>query len=456
MTKINYHTLIEENYANDFSKNALPQNFSIGIYNEDQKFFSSYTINNKKLSKNQDINKNSIFRIASITKTFIATAILQLRDLGRLALDDPLLVHMPDFTVANSSSGTLEKVTIKRMLTHYSGLSTEHKYNNWDTKKFITKSELIDNLSEIDIVAQQDVQWKYSNLAYSLLGILIEKLTQIPLEKYIRDEILEPLGLKNTFFYPSSTDKKNLISGNKFSFQMNKLINEDFIEMHSMIGAGGLFSCTEDLLNWILFQLSSEGFSAGKILDPDSLVEMHMPAYISDNWEHAQAYGWRIFKNNNNNLLVHGGGIFGYSSNVVFSKKYNCGLVILSNLWPNNFPNDFSISLINTLLDNRNHIILDKPNYNSSKNNYMNITGAYFAEPGLYLDLKYVNDEFWLLNNDNYNQYKMHAPSKLSLVGDNKEDFIVSSGRAKGEKIKISYEKDLPFFILGGFKYKKL
>ncbi|MAR34056.1 MAG: hypothetical protein CL714_00780 [Chloroflexi bacterium] len=456
MTKINYQALIEENYVNNFSENSLPQNFSVGIYNGNQKFFSSYTIANKKISQNKYISKNSLFRVASITKTFIAAAILQLRDLGRLTLDDPLLVHMPDFTVASSTSGTLEKVTIKRMLTHYSGLSTEHKFNSWETKKFITKNELIDNLSEIDIVAQQDVQWKYSNLAYCLLGILIEKISQMPLEKYLKDEILEPLGLKNTFFYLSENDKKNLISGNKFSFELNKLIREDFVEMHSMIGAGGLISCTEDILNWILFQLSSDGFESGKILDPDSLFEMHMPIYISDNWNHAQAYAWRVHKNNNNNLYIHGGGIYGYSSNAVFSKRYNSGVVILSDLWPNNFPNDFSISLINTLIENLNNNLTDKLNCKNKKNNLENITGTYFAEPGLYVDINYVNDEFCLQNNDNYNKYKMHAPSKLSFLEDGKKNFIVLSGRAKGEVIKISYEKDIPFFILGGFKYRKL
>ena len=455
MTKINYQALIEENYANNFSENSLPQNFSLGIYSENQNFFSSYSIVNKKLSKNQYINNNSLFRVASITKTFIAAAILQLRDLGKLTLDDPLLVHMPDFTVASSTAGTLEKVTIKRMLTHYSGLSTEHKFNNWETKNFITKNELIDNLSEIDIVAHQDVQWKYSNLAYCLLGILIEKISKMPLEKYLRDEILQPLGLKNTFFYPSEDDKKNLILGNKFSFELNKVIKEDFIEMHSMIAAGGLFSCTEDLLNWILFHLSSDGFSPEKILDPDSLFEMHMPVYISDNWEHAQAYAWRILKNNNDNLYMHGGGIYGYSSNIVFSKKYNCGLVILSDLWPNNFPNDFSISLINTLIENRKNIT-DKPNYKNIEIDLENILGTYFAEPGLYLDINYINGEFWLLNNDDYNKYKMHAPSKLRLLEDCKKNFIVLSGRAKGEIIKISYLKNTPFFMLGGFKYKKL
>ncbi len=81
MTKINYQALIEENYANNFSENSLPQNFSVGIYNGKQKFFSSYTIANKKISHNKYISKNSLFRVASITKTFIAAAILQLRDL---------------------------------------------------------------------------------------------------------------------------------------------------------------------------------------------------------------------------------------------------------------------------------------------------------------------------------------------------------------------------------------
>ena len=181
-----------------------------------------------------------------------------------------------------------------------------------------------------------------------------------------------------------------------------------------------------------------------------------MPIYISDNWNHAQAYAWRVHKNNNNNLYIHGGGIYGYSSNAVFSKRYNCGVVILSDLWPNNFPNDFSISLINNLIENLNNNLTDKLNCKNKKNNLENITGTYFAEPGLYVDINYVNDEFCLQNNDNYNKYKMHAPSKLSFLEDGKKNFIVLCGRAKGEVIKISYEKDIPFFILGGFKYRKL
>ncbi|MCZ6538506.1 MAG: serine hydrolase, partial [Chloroflexi bacterium] len=74
----------------------------------------------------------TISRVASITKTFTATAILQLRDLGQLELDDPLLLHLPDFTVASALHGTLEGVTLRRMMTHYSGLRTEHPLTDWD------------------------------------------------------------------------------------------------------------------------------------------------------------------------------------------------------------------------------------------------------------------------------------------------------------------------------------
>jgi len=455
MTKINYHSLINKNFSENFSGKFLPQNFAIGVFNQNYNFFSSYTVGEKNLLQNKYINENSVFRIASITKTFIATAILQLRDLGRLTLDDPLLVHMPDFTVANSISGTLEKVTIKRMLTHYSGLPTEHKFNNWDTRKFITKNDLIENLSEIDIVAQQDSQWKYSNLAYCILGILIEKITEMPLEKYIKDEILNPLNLSNTFFYPSEDDKKKLVSGNKFSFLKGKLVEEKFIEMNSMIGAGGLFSSTNDLINWILFQLSTNNFPTGKILDPDSLFEMHMPIYISDNWKNAQGYGWRIFKHKNNTLHIHGGGIYGYASNIVFSKKYNCGVVILSDLWPNNLPNEFSISLISLLIENSKSKPIEKKDEINKK--YLErLNGTYFAEPGLYLDIKYQEGTYWLLNNDKFNCYKMHAPSSLSFVDNTKDTYMVSSGRAKGELIKISYDSNCTSFTLGGFKYKKL
>ncbi|MDP6667436.1 MAG: serine hydrolase domain-containing protein, partial [Dehalococcoidia bacterium] len=112
----------------------------------------------------------TISRVASITKTFTATAVLQLRDLGQLELDDPLLVHLPDFTVASALRGTLEGVTLRRMMTHYSGLRTEHPLTDWDAPSFPTAAELLSNLAEIQIVIPQDSQWKYSNLAVGLLG----------------------------------------------------------------------------------------------------------------------------------------------------------------------------------------------------------------------------------------------------------------------------------------------
>ena len=136
---------------------------SIGIVRGDS-LVVHYSFGTRKLGHHLPFTPQTISRVASITKTFTATAILQLRDLGQLELDDPLLVHMPDFTVASALKGTLEKVTLRRLMTHHAGLRTEHPLTDWNVPSFPTSRDLLDGLEGIEVVIPQDSQWKYSNV----------------------------------------------------------------------------------------------------------------------------------------------------------------------------------------------------------------------------------------------------------------------------------------------------
>ena len=140
---------------------------SIGIVRGDS-LAGYYSFGTRLLGADLPPTAQTISRVASITKTFTATAILQLRDLGRLDLDDPLLLHMPDFTAALARHGTLEGVTLRRMMTHYSGLRTEHPLTDWNAPSFVSSDELLNGLADIEVVIPQDSQWKYSNLAVGL------------------------------------------------------------------------------------------------------------------------------------------------------------------------------------------------------------------------------------------------------------------------------------------------
>ena len=132
-------------------------------------------------------------RVASITKTFTATAIMRLRDAGMLELEDPLVLHIPEFAATRALAGTVEGVTIKRLLTHHSGLSTEPPLPTWAKPEFPEMDRIIDAISDAEIVIPQDSQWKYSNFGFGLLGEVVHRLTGKNYTDFVESEIIRPL-----------------------------------------------------------------------------------------------------------------------------------------------------------------------------------------------------------------------------------------------------------------------
>ena len=134
--------------------------------------------------------ENAIARIASVTKTFTTTAIMQLRDEGRLKLEDPLAQHMPEFAAVRAIRGDIEGVTLRRLLTHRSGLVTESPTHGWNDLDFPSREEMLAKLPETGIVIPQDSAFKYSNLAFGLLGEVVYRLTGMPYTEYIHANII--------------------------------------------------------------------------------------------------------------------------------------------------------------------------------------------------------------------------------------------------------------------------
>src|SRR5215216_6339214 len=137
------------------------------------------------------------YRIGSITKTFTAVAVMQLRAEGKLALDDQLAEHLDVRTHGN--------LTIARMLAHASGLQREIPGDVWETLAFPRSTpELLKALEDAELVLGPGERWHYSNLAYILLGEVVAKLSGIAYEDYVDTRVLEPLGLSRTGFAPES------------------------------------------------------------------------------------------------------------------------------------------------------------------------------------------------------------------------------------------------------------
>jgi CubicO group peptidase (beta-lactamase class C family) len=146
---------------------------------------------------------DTLFRIASITKLFTAVAILQLRDHGLLRLDDPLVAHLPEAAAIVNPFGPIEDVTIRRLLTHESGLQGEHPYDDPRVYCWPTVTEALAALDRARVAIPPSTQHKYSNLGYDLLGEVVARSGNGSWQDTVRERILDPLGMASTSCDPA-------------------------------------------------------------------------------------------------------------------------------------------------------------------------------------------------------------------------------------------------------------
>ena len=148
------------------------------------------------------VTTDTLFRIASITKSFTATAVLQLRDEGRLRLDDPLVAHVPEARAITDPFGPIEDLTIRRLLTHSSGLQRDTPADDLWIIPYFTEDELLARLDRVAVMAPPETGWRYSNLAYNLLGIAVGRIVGEPFATYLQREVIDAAGLASTTAFP--------------------------------------------------------------------------------------------------------------------------------------------------------------------------------------------------------------------------------------------------------------
>jgi D-alanyl-D-alanine carboxypeptidase len=265
---------------------------------------------------------HTLYRIASITKTFTATAVLQLRDLGRLDLDDPIVAHVPEVRAAASSFGPIESVTIRRLLSHESGLVGDPPGTDWTLRRY--EGDIAANLAraaEIGTMVPPNTQQKYSNIGFQLLGEVVTRRSGMPYADYIRTQILEPLGMTSSGFEPLPA----ALASRRASGYAGRFVFDELVPSSSPPGIqaeGGLWSCVDDLARWISYQFR----------DHATLREMHRPRYIEDEaWTEAYGIAWAAVRRNDVVWIGHSGGLHGFRSHVCFDPKLEVGAIALIN-----------------------------------------------------------------------------------------------------------------------------
>ena len=256
------------------------------------------------------------FRIGSITKTFTAAAVMQLRDAGKLDLEDTLDRHV---------EGAAYRPTIRRLLSHASGLQRETQNDSWLTLRFAPPDELLETLAQAELVLPSGARFHYSNLAYALLGIVVERVSGIPYEDYVRARLFEPVGLTRVSFAPEQPAALGYLA----QPYADRVWDTVGVDTGAWASAGQLWGTAGDICRWGAF-----------LADPDESVlavstaeEMRTVQVIADHerWLSGYGLGLELRRDGDQILAGHGGSMPGFIARLYFSPKEKVVVAALTN-----------------------------------------------------------------------------------------------------------------------------
>src|SRR5262245_51606743 len=174
---------------------------SIGItYDQDLIWAKGYGF--ADLAKKTPATPSTAYRIASISKTFTAHAILQLRDAGKLQLDDPITKWIPELKLAKVDPES-PVITIRQILSHTGGIPREVDGTYWNDMNFPSREAMMPILNKMGVVGPPETEFKYSNVALGLAGYIVEAASGEPYPDYVARHILAPLGMNGTRVLPT-------------------------------------------------------------------------------------------------------------------------------------------------------------------------------------------------------------------------------------------------------------
>lgn len=273
-----------------------------------QQAFGLADIDHKK-----KLNTHTVFELASVSKQFTATAILQLAEQQKLSFDDSLGKFFPQLPY--------QGVTIKQLLNHTGG---EPDYfdvveKHWDKTKIIDNKTLITLLSQYPPKADfaPGTDWAYSNTGYMLLASIIEKVSELDYETYLKKNIFEPLGMKHSFVYTrryAPQKINNYALGYEYNDSLQRWELPDSLQqtrfvyyMDGVVGDGCVNSNTEDLLKW------DRALYTEQVLSKKWLQQAFTPTVLPNGKQINYGFGWSLYENAVYGKVVnHSGGWPGY------------------------------------------------------------------------------------------------------------------------------------------------
>src|SRR5215216_5357510 len=294
------------------------------------------------VDKKVPADPTTVYRVGSVTKVFTALMLMQLRDAGKLNLDDPIEKYLPEFKIKSRFTDA-RPATFRQVVAHYSGLPIEPpmaiEYEN--PEKFPSVEEQLKSLKDVEMILPAMSQFAYSNLGYNIMGLALARVAKQPYTQYVDQHILKPLGMNQSGFALTESMKRHFAVGYRAASPDGTFEKSTYPEYG--MASGMLYSSVDDMTRFMSL-FFREGRAGGKqVLGSYSLREMTIPVAVSTDltrdaqgkpvelWRVGSGIGWTLVVTGGEQLDYKTGGTRGFTSMVVINYPRQLGMVVLMN-----------------------------------------------------------------------------------------------------------------------------
>ena len=286
----------------------------------------------KNIETREPITTTTHFHMASISKPFVATAIMQLVEKGKIDLNAPAITYLPYFKLDGEQ---YKEITIQQMLSHVSGMPDVQDYE-WDKPQYDPGAleRYVRSLTDEKMRGKPGERYAYSNMAFECLGDVIGKVSGMPFADYEKEYILDPSGMKESTFLKPEGLPENWASPHLSTMQTLVWDGYPFNRMHGP--SSTLHSNVVEMCSWAIINMNRGTFKGKKILNPASYEKLWEPMVQTGASGIRQSVGlsWFIGEYKGEKAIGHGGGDVGFNTMFIMLPEKTIAVVVLCNFIP--------------------------------------------------------------------------------------------------------------------------
>jgi CubicO group peptidase (beta-lactamase class C family)/D-alanyl-D-alanine dipeptidase len=269
----------------------------------------------------------TVYRVGSVSKLFTDIAVMQMVERGELDLDVPITRYLPEWKL-QTPSGT--SITLRQLMSHRAGLLREPPVGHYFDPTPPNLAETVHSLENTELVYAPGERTKYSNAGIATVGYVLERKAKLPFANFVRDSVLEPMGLHSSAFEETPEVRRNLARAYIWTYQ-GRTIDAPTFQL-GIAPAGSMYSTVLDLGKFISILLSQGRNKSAQVISPASLEAMWTPQFAKAGETSGFGLGFRVSRFQGHRMVGHGGAIYGFATELEILPEDKLGVVAVTTM----------------------------------------------------------------------------------------------------------------------------